>query len=115
VLTVDLPPGEHVIRKTWTHTPVQVAGTWISLFTLAVLVGVGWRPRRTRWLALLPALLLAGGLIGWLTPRSLAPIQPLAAPVQRDGVSLLGFQTDTTDAQRPTVRAFWGSDGAAPS
>jgi hypothetical protein len=108
VLTVDLPPGKHVIRKRWTHTPVQVAGTWISLITLAVLVGVGWRPRRTRWLALLPALLLAGGLIGWLTPRSLAPIQPLAAPVQRDGVSLLGFQTDTTDAQRPIVRAFWG-------
>jgi hypothetical protein len=107
VLTVDLAPGEHVIRKTWTHTPVQVAGTWISLFTLAVLVGVGWQPRRTRWLAVLPAALLIGGLAGWLTPRTLAPIQPPAAPVQRDGVSLLGFQTDTTDAQRPTVRSFW--------
>lgn len=107
VLTVDLPPGEHVIRKTWTHTPVQIAGTWISLITLAVLVGVGWRPRHTRWLAALPAVLLIGGLIGWLTPRSLASIQPPAAPVQRDGVSLLGFQTDTIDAQRPTVRSFW--------
>lgn len=107
VLTVDLPPGEHVIRKQWTHTPAQVVGTWISLLTLAVLVGVGWRPRRTRWLALLPALLLAGGLIGWFTPRPMTPTRPPAAPVQHRGVSLLGFQTDTTDVRRPVVRSFW--------
>lgn len=107
LLTVDLPPGEHVIRKTWTHTPAQLAGTWLSLTTLAALMGVGWRPRRTRWLAALPALLLAGGLIGWLTPRAVAPIQPPAAPVQRTCVSLLGFQTDTTDARQPIVRSFW--------
>lgn len=107
LLTVDLPPGEHVIRKTWTHTAAQSAGTWLSLITLAMLVGLGWRSRRTRWLAALPALLLAGGLIGWLTPLTFTPIQPPTAPVQRPGVNMLGFQIDTSDAQRPIVRSFW--------
>jgi hypothetical protein len=107
VLTVDLPPGAHTIRKTWTHTPVQTAGTWISLITLAALVAVGWRTPRARWLAALPALLLVAGLYGWLTPRSLTPVQPPATAVQRAGISLLGYQLDADDANRPVVRSFW--------
>ncbi len=107
VLTVDLPPGEHAIRKTWTHTPVQTAGTWISLITLAVLMAAGWRAPGARWLAALPALFLIAGLYGWLTPRSLAPVQQPASPVQHAGMSLLGYQLDATDANRPVVRSFW--------
>ncbi|HRA66153.1 MAG TPA: 6-pyruvoyl-tetrahydropterin synthase-related protein [Caldilinea sp.] len=107
VLTVDLPPGDHVVHKRWTHTPVQTAATWLSLLTLAVLAGVAWRDRRTRWIAVLPAIFWAAGLLGWLTPRDLDAVQLPASPVQRNGVQLLGFQVDTADANHPTIHTFW--------
>jgi hypothetical protein len=117
LLTVDVPPGSHTLRKTWQDQPVHVAGTLVSLAALAgltVLAGLAWRDRRTRLWALLPATLLVLGLSGWLWPRQVAAITTPQQPLSGHGIRLLGYRSEDDGAGQVILHPYWQVSDAPP-
>jgi hypothetical protein len=99
LLTVDLPPGAHTLHVDWVGTPLQRWSGWLSLLTLAALVG--WASRHPhRWWRLATLLTLLGfGLVAMFYRPALAELPPPAQLVEGDGLRLLALRTENqTDA-----------------
>ncbi len=40
LITVDVPPGEHRVLLRWGDTPLRLAGKGLTLFSLAIAIGL---------------------------------------------------------------------------
>ena len=111
LLTVDLPAGDYNLRLTWVGTALQRGAGLLSLFALALLIGIGWRQKGPRWLVAVPTLLLIFGVAATYWPASLTPVQtPNQAgqlTVEASGVRLLGLRTERLDPTHLYLYPTW--------
>jgi hypothetical protein len=92
LLTVDLPPGRHDLRVTWAGTGLQRWATILSLLALGGLAWFTWRTLRNRWLAAIPLVLLALGLVALARQAPMVDAQALPQAIEAGGVELLGYR-----------------------
>lgn len=116
LVTVDVPPGRHTLRLTWSGTAVERWAGVISLWALwSVLV---WQARCGRpWplvVATIAAVAVAGArLTGWgdASPTKVARSDRLEAP----GVQLVGWQGPTLAGSGVAVHPYWHVTRSAPA
>jgi hypothetical protein len=108
LLTVDVPAGAHRVRVVWQGTALEQGATFASLATLLALAVFQARQRQQRWLAALPALLLAFGAVATFKPLPTpATVEPPAAPYQAAGLRLLGYRLDRPDPAHLYLYPYW--------
>lgn len=114
LLTVDLPPGDHLVQVEWRGTPLERAASLISL-AAALLFGVGllFAPRMRLWS--LPFLtVFVVGLWGRIWESAETPLVPPSASYEENGLRLLGASVSTEDERWPTLSVYWQVTGAPP-
>jgi len=118
LLTADLPAGDYNLRITWTGTALQRGAGLVSMFTLALLIGIGWRQKGHRWLVTIPTLLLIFGLAATYWPAGLTPMQTPTQvgqlPVEAGGIRLLGLRTERIDPAHLYIYPTWYAVSTPP-
>lgn len=92
LVTVDIPPGKHLVRVAFEDTAARSIGGAGSAVGLAVVLIIVLAGGRRRWLVVIGAVVLAAvvGLHFWTTAT--ARLEPEVAYLD-DAVRLLGFRT----------------------
>jgi len=133
LLTVTVPPGDHIVRLSWVGTPVQNLAPVLSLASFVLIVflfirGQRGAPEPVERLSPRFAALIAGGVIGfaalntvYIAPQTMWFRQqsPLNTPATMqspvhirfgDAYELLGYTLDTKDAapgESLRITLFW--------
>jgi hypothetical protein len=105
LMTVDVPPGRHILRVDWAGTTVQQVGFGVTLVTLVIAGGVALRLRQWVWLGS-----IAGGLALALAGRNGPPppaVQPPAQTPAYAPLELLAVRTAQSDAVALDVYPYW--------
>lgn len=92
LLTVNVPPGDHTIERTWQGSVLQQWSDWLSLAGLLTLMWFGWRVTRQRLAVFIPLVLFLVGLFGTFYRPTLAAVEKPAQAVTAHGLSLLGLR-----------------------
>jgi hypothetical protein len=109
LLSVDLPAGTHTLILKWRDTPVRLAANVLTLATLAgltVLLAMAAAGRR-RWLAVVPAALLAGALLLTVRQPVWSTWRPVAGQVQNEAVELLGWSAEQAGGRYLHITPYW--------
>src|SRR5690606_33176592 len=73
LLTVDVPPGRHILSLAWTGTMLQRVAGVSSMVTLVLLAALAWWHGR-RGMAIIPLLLLVLALVATFSRPAIATI-----------------------------------------
>ena len=77
---------------------------------MAILAALTFWRARPRWLATIPALLLAVGLVAFVNRSPLQPIRQPAAPFAAHGAQLLGYRAEQNDGYLYLYPSWYVSD-----
>jgi hypothetical protein len=107
LLTVDLPPGEHLVSVRWDGTPIQHVGSFISVLAFALCGRLALHRVRSRWAL---ALVLPVVALAVLAADSREPWQPVQRPthaVEAAGMRLLGLRTEQDALGNLVIHPTW--------
>ncbi|MCS6802681.1 MAG: hypothetical protein RMM58_00885 [Chloroflexota bacterium] len=114
LLTVAVPPGEHIVALRYGTTPVRTMGAIVSALSLIVVVAlaVPLRRRTGRATLALTALALLG--VGALALRGPALVESTLAPADLGALRLLGGAIQERGPNAYAATLYWQAIGQPP-
>jgi len=115
LLTVDLAEGKHELTIQWVGTRLQNLASIISILTMIILCIIVWKAVSTRWLVLIPSIILAMGVAIYTQQPTLASVQQPQQEFNHLGVELLAYRYEQPATEYIYIFPYWHVSKSQPS